>query len=155
MRMRYLIQHYFLRLNSSTTVLYSSKYAASKIFNGRNSFWVFVWFTHIYVSALFSWSLSLYSYTEYYCCIVAIYDVRSSHIVITRTGLKSRSIWDWSAVIHTLLKQPIRGYTCKMGRDLVRVAVYQSITIRRRMMRVGALMYGLWFAQSSPKTVES
>ena len=28
-----------------------------------------------------------------------------------------------------------------MGRDLVSVAVYQSITIRRRMIRVGALMY--------------
>ena len=42
-----------------------------------------------------------------------------------------------------------------MGRDLVRLAVYQSITTRRRMMRVGALMYGLWLALNSPKKVES
>ena len=42
-----------------------------------------------------------------------------------------------------------------MQRDLVRVAAYQSITIRCRMIRVGALMYGLWLAQNSPKTVDS
>ena len=38
------------------------------------------------------------------------------------------------------------AYTCKMGRDLVlyiRVAVYQSVTMRRRTIRVGALVYGL------------
>ena len=32
---------------------------------------------------------------------------------------------------------------CKIGRDLVRVAVYQSITFGRRMIRVGSLMHGL------------
>ena len=113
-------------------------------------------FIHMWVLWLFSWSHSLYSHTEYYCCIVAIYDVRSSRIVSIRTGLKSRLIWDWSAIIHTTsASRSSLLYTCKMGRDLVRVAVYQSITIRRRMIRVGALMYGLWLAQNSPKTVQA
>ena len=41
--------------------------------------------------------------------------------------------------------QQAAAYTQKMGTDLVRVAVYayQSITLRRRMIRVGALMYAL------------
>ena len=43
-----------------------------------------------------------YTAIEYYSCTVAIYDVRSSHIVSIRTGLKSRLIWDWSAVTHTM-----------------------------------------------------
>ena len=43
-----------------------------------------------------------YTAIEYYSCTVAIYDVRSSHIVSIRTGLKSRLIWDWSAVTHTI-----------------------------------------------------
>ena len=30
---------------------------------------------------------------------------------------------------------------CLIGRDLVRVALYQSITMRRRMIRVGELIY--------------
>ena len=55
-------------------------------------------------------------------------------------------------------QQAAAAYTCKRGRDLVlhmRVAVNQSITLRRRMVRVGAPMYDLWLAQTSPKTVEA
>ena len=43
-------------------------------------------------------------------------------------------------------------------RTYIRVAVCHSITMRRRMIRFGALqvdnVYGLWLAQNSPKTVE-
>ena len=77
------------------------------------------------------------------------------HIVGIQPGLKSRKKWEWSAVIHTIsASSSSLSCTWKMGRDLVRVAVYQSITMRRRMIRVGALMYGLWLAQISPITVE-
>ena len=72
---------------------------------GRNSFWVFGWFRYIniyqvYVSALIVFVGALT--TQLVLLLqVAIYDVRSSHIVSIRTGLKSRSIWYWSAVIRT------------------------------------------------------
>ena len=83
---------FFLRLSSSI----------------KNLQWVtvfeFLYGSLIYICFfwLFSWSDSLYSCTKCYCCIVAIYDVRSSHIVTIRTGLKSRLTWDWSAVIHSI-----------------------------------------------------
>ena len=44
-----------------------------------------------------------------------------------------------------------------MARDLVGVAVrliYQFITMRRRMIRVGVPTYGHLLAQNSPKTAE-
>ena len=37
----------------------------------------------------------------------------------------------------------------------VRVAVYQSITIRRHMIRVGTLMYGLWLARHRQKQLKA
>ena len=100
----------------------TSKYGASKILMG-SSFWIFVRFIHtrylvpgIYVSALIVFIILL--------CISSWYvrRVRSNHIVSIRTGLKSRLIWDWSAVIHTIWASSNSLYTCKMGRDLVRVA---------------------------------
>ena len=52
--------------------------------------------------------------------------VRGSHIVSIRTGLKSRLVWDWSAVIHTITFSKQEQATIvyvyirtKMGRDLV------------------------------------
>ena len=119
----------------------------------------------------FPWSHSLYSYTEYFYCIVliAMYDVRSSHIGSIQTGLKPRLLWDWSAVIHNISASRtvihtisasrsslyVYIYTCKIWRFLVRVAVYQPTTIRGRMIRVGVLMYGLWFAQNPTKQLEA
>ena len=47
----------------------------------------------MYVSALIVFVITLTHYSAvYYCCMVAIYDVRISHIVSIRTGLKSRLI---------------------------------------------------------------
>ena len=95
------------------------------------SWWVTLFsfcMVHIYIYECFDCFRKKHSltiqYYQYCCCIVAIYDVRgsSSHIVSIRTGLKSRLIWDWSAVIHTIWASSNSLYTCKMGRDLVRVA---------------------------------
>ena len=124
-----------------------------------NSFWVFgVWFIHIPgICECFDCFRGHTHYPQYYYkyCIVAIYDVCSSHIVSIRTGLKSTKNWDWSAVIHTYHFSKQQPINWKMGRDLVRVAVYQSTTMRRRMIRVGAPIYGRWLAQNSPTTVEN
>ena len=49
------------------------------------------------------------------------------------------------------IQQAAAANTCRMGRDVVRVAVYQSNTMSRRIVRFGALRYGLWLAQNSPK----
>ena len=71
-----------------------------------------------------------------------IYDVRSSHIVSLRTGLKSNQ-FEIDLPLSIPFQQAAAAYTCKMGRALVRLAVYQSITMIRRMIRVQTLMYGL------------
>ena len=42
-----------------------------------------------------------------------------------------------------------------MGRYLVRVALSNSIAMRRRMIRVGALMYGLRLTQNSLKQLKA
>ena len=98
----------------------------------------------MYVSALIVFVITLTHYSAvYYCCMVAIYDVRISHIVSIRTGLKSRLIW--SAIIHTVSASSSSLYSCKLGRDLARLAVYQAITVRRLIMiRVGALGTNVW-----------
>ena len=96
---------------------------------GRNSFLFFVWFTHM-------WALWLFSSIQYYCSMVAIYyDVRSSHIVSIRTCHFSKQ-----------QQQPVRVKWEETSYYIpgIRVAVYQSITMRRRMIRVGALMYFVW-----------
>ena len=68
--------------------------------------------THYYYTAIQSTTTAVYG-------VVAIYDVRSSHIFSIRTGLKSRLIWDWSAVIHTIAASRsslyVYIYTCKNG----------------------------------------
>ena len=148
--------------NSSTVYSTSSKYAASKIFNGSEQFLSFC-MVHIYIIYIMwvLWLFSLSRYTAIQSTTSVRSTVQSSHIVSIRTGLKSRWIWDWSAVIHTISGSRsslyvYQVYTCKMGIDLVSVAVYQSITIiRRRTIRFWSLMYGLWLAQNSPKTIES
>ena len=73
--LKHILRVHVLRLNSS-----SSKYAASKSLMGNN-FGVFVRFIRMWV---------LYTACD------------DSHIVSIRTGLKSRLIWDWSAVIRTI-----------------------------------------------------
>ena len=56
---------------------------------------------HTYVSALIVFVITL-TIQQYYCLYSSYIRVRSSHIVSIRTGLKSRSIWDGTAVIHTI-----------------------------------------------------
>ena len=112
----------------------------------------------LHVSALIVFVVSL-AMQYYYSCILAIYDVRSSHIVSIRTGLKSRPIWDWSAVIHTISTSSSSSVRKRVKWEetsydtCCRTSV--QYTMRRRMIRVGAITYGLWLAQNSPKTFES
>ena len=99
---------------------------------------------HTYVSAFIVFVVVLT--IQYYYCIVVIYNVRSSHIVSIRTGLKSTLIFEIDLPLSTPFQHVAAAYTYRMGRYLVlytRVAVYQPITMRSRMIRVGALIYGL------------
>ena len=84
----------------------------------------------MWVLWLFPWSHSLYSYTEHYCGIVTIYDVRSSHIVSIRAGLKSRLIWDWSAVIHTFPASRTVVHTISARRSSLYVYILRSIYVQ-------------------------
>ena len=137
-----------MRLNSSTAVLLHvvNMRPRKSSWMGRNSSWV-LYGSYIYmcecfvcVSALVVFVVTLT--TAVSCCTAiqstsAVYlvrrsgyirrdSVRGSHIVSIRTGLKSRLVWDWSAVIHTITFSKQEQATIvyvyirtKMGRDLV------------------------------------
>ena len=102
---------FFLRVNSSS--ISSSKYAASKIFNGPQQFLSF-WMVRTYVSSLIVFVVTLT--IHYYYCIVALYDVRSGHIVSVRIEPKSKSFWDWSAVIHTIFSASSSSLYVSIGK---------------------------------------
>ena len=109
---------------------------------GRNSFLVFVWFTHM-------WALWLFSSIQYYCSMVAIYyDVRSSHIVSIRTCHFSKQ-----------QQQPVRVKWEDTSYSVlyVRVAVYQSTTTEYKTSYDTCRGINVWpmiaskFAKSSSK----
>ena len=103
-----------------------------------------------HICECFDFVITLTHYTvlpvRVYQVVAIIYHVRSSHIVSstnrTEIEIKLRLICRYTYIP---LQQAAAAYTCKTGRDLVRVAVYQSITMRRRMIRVAELLivYGL------------
>ena len=82
--------HHFFCAWTAVVVVIVVNMRPPKYLMGPNSFDIFVWFM-TYVSALIVFVVTLSS-IQYYCCIVAIYDVRSSHTVSIRTGLKPRLI---------------------------------------------------------------
>ena len=140
------LQTCFFRLNSSSTIN-SSTYAASKILMSNS-----LEFLHgSYICECFDCfrdhTHSLYSSTTtvqylYTACVVA------TSLAYEQDGNRDNDL-----PLSIPFQQAPAAFTCKMGRDLVRVAVYQSITIETsydtcRRTNVWPLI-GSQFAKSS------
>ena len=139
---------FFLRLNRNRTICGLQNFNWKQVF----SFLCGSYTPGIYVSASTVFIITL---TIHYW--KAIYDVCAVATSLAYEQDWNRDYFEIDLPLSILFQQAAAAYACRMGRDLVRVAVYQFITMRRRMrmIRVGALMYGLWLAQNSPKTVET